>query len=60
MFAYWLETVLALALIGALVVPIFSNDKGRRSFVLAVRSHEGQIYLSLRDLCAVLGLDLTA
>src|SRR5262245_29606168 len=30
------------------------------SVVLAVRASDGQIYLSLRDLCAVLSLDLSS
>src|SRR6476469_3516621 len=50
MFAYWLETLLALAFIAALVVPVFVSDKGRRSLLLALRSlwlHKLRAFLSV-------------
>jgi putative ABC transport system permease protein len=50
MFAYWLETLVALTIIAALAYPIFGSDKGRRSFVLATRSlwlHKLRAFLSV-------------
>jgi putative ABC transport system permease protein len=50
MFAYWLETLLAVAFIAVLVFPVFASDKGRRSLVLALRSlwlHKLRAFLSV-------------
>ncbi|MFO0880957.1 MAG: ABC transporter permease [Gemmataceae bacterium] len=50
MFTYWLESLLAISLITAFVVPVVLSDKGRRSFVLAVRSlwlHKLRAFLSV-------------
>jgi putative ABC transport system permease protein len=50
MFAYWLEILLAIAFITALIVPVFLSDKGRRSLVLALRSlwlHKLRAFLSV-------------
>jgi putative ABC transport system permease protein len=50
MFTYWLEILLAVAFVAALVVPVAMSDKGRRSFVLAVRSlwlHKLRAFLSV-------------
>src|SRR5436305_396633 len=50
MFAYWLETLLAVAFIAVLIFPVFSSDKGRRSLLLALRSlwlHKLRAFLSV-------------
>jgi putative ABC transport system permease protein len=50
MFAYWLETLLAVGFIAALIVPVFISDKGRRSLLLALRSlwlHKLRAFLSV-------------